>query len=417
MKRIKQKKAVDQGVRQLVLQMPELLSQQLHELVVGAGLAALGAMLEAERESVCGPRYAHVEGRRAHRAGHAPGELALGGRRVSVKRPRARTVDGKEVALKTWEAFADEDPLRQRAVEQMVIGVSTRKYARSLEPVDAKTRGTSKSAVSRRFVALTKQKLEVMLEASIAEIDLAVLMIDGIHIDDHVVLVALGIDVDGNKHILGLHEGATENATACKGLLANMRQRGLRTGASLLVVIDGSKALRKAVRDVMGDKGVVQRCQLHKRRNVVDYLPEGMRTRIDTAMAQAYRCGDAKKAKRLLTNLANVLEEGHPSAAASLREGLDETLTVLRFGLPPALVRTLSTTNAIENIQGGIRRVCRRVTTWRGGSMILRWVGAALVEHSRGFRRVRGHKGLEKLVAELRALDGEKTVARHRKAA
>jgi putative transposase len=417
MKRMKQKKDVDQGIRQLVLQMPEVIAQQLHEMVVGAGLTVLAGMLEAERESVCGPRYAHVEGRRAHRAGHAPGELALGGRRVSVKRPRARTVDGDEVQLKTWEAFADDDPLHRRALEQMVIGVSTRKYARSLEPVAAKTRGTSKSAVSRRFVALTKKKLDAMLESSIGELKLAVLMIDGIHIDDHVVLVALGIDEEGRKHVLGLHEGATENATACKGLLANLRQRGLRTDRSILVVIDGSTALRKAVRDVLGKKGVVQRCQIHKRRNVVDYLPEGMRTRIDTAMAQAYRCGDEKKAKRLLTNLANVLEEEHPSASASLREGLDETLTVLRFGLPEALVRTLSTTNAIENIQGGIRRVCRRVTTWRGGSMILRWVGAALVEHARGFRRLRGHKGMAKLVAELRTLDGENTVAHHRKAA
>jgi transposase-like protein len=326
-------------------------------------------------------------------------------------------VDGHEVPLATWDAFDNDDALNKRAVEQMVIGVSTRKYRRSLEVVDVKTRGTSKSAVSRRFVAMTQAKLDDMLKADLKHIDLAVLMIDGIHVDAHVVLVALGIDTDGKKHVLGFHEGATENANACKTLLANLSERGMRTDRSIFVAIDGSKALRKAVGDVFGDRAVVQRCQLHKRRNVADHLPDAMRKRIDTAMAEAYRSKDPKKAKKLLQNLARVLEVKHPSAAASLREGIDETLTIMAFKLDPALVRCLSTTNPIENIQGGIRRVCRRVTTWRGGSMILRWVGAALIEHGRGFRRLRGHAGMTKLVAALRARDSNGGVAQHVRAA
>lgn len=417
MRKIVQQRVEDQRVMQLVMDVPEIVGRGLHEMVVSAGLSVLARMLEAERERLCGPRYVHSSMRTASRAGNVAGELRLGGRRVSLLRPRVRGVDGHEVQLATWDAFANDDALNQRAVEQMVIGVSTRKYVRSLEEVDVKTRGTSKSAVSRRFVAMTQAKLDEMMKADLKNIDLAALMIDGIHVDAHVILVALGIDAEGKKHVLGFHEGATENATACKALLANLSERGMRTDRSIFVAIDGSTALRRAVRDVFGDRAVVQRCQLHKRRNVADHLPESMRKRIDTAMAQAYRCKDPEKAKKLLQNLARVLEVKHPSAATSLREGLDETLTIMAFKLPAALVRTFSTTNPIENIQGGIRRVCRRVTTWRGGAMILRWVGAALIEHGRGFRRLRGHAGMAKLVAALRARDGKSGVAQHARAA
>lgn len=417
MKKIKQRSEVRQGAQQLVLNIPEIVGKQLHEFVVGRGMRALTELLEAEREQLCGPRYAHSNARTASRAGYAPGELVLGGRRASVMRPRVRGTDKREVKLRTWETFADEDVLNQRAVEQMVIGVSTRKYARSLEPVDVKVRGTSKSAVSRRFVALTAAQLKAMMEASIAHIDLAVLMIDGIVIDDHIVLVALGIDIEGKKHVLGLHEGATENATACTELLAGLRERGMRTDRSVLIVIDGAKALRKAVGAVFGSKAVVQRCQVHKRRNVVDHLPEGMHATTKRAIQQAYKTKSHARARDQLENLARALEEEHPSAAASIREGLDETLTIKRFGLPDALVRTLSTTNPIENIQSGIRRVCKRVTRWKGGNMILRWAGAAVVEHGRGFRRLRGHGGMSTLVAALRALDAGAGVAQQRKAA
>jgi len=416
MKKITKKSEVRQGVEQLVLDIPEIVGRELHELVVGAGMSVLAKMLEAEREQLCGPRYEHSSTRSASRAGHAPGELSLGGRRAQVRRPRVRGVDGSEIKLRTWEMFAGDDVLNQRAVEQMVIGVSTRKYARSLEPVDnVKTRGTSKSAVSRRFVALTEKQLEQVMTADLTRADLAVLMIDGIHMGDHVVLVALGIDVDGTKHVLGVHEGATENATACKDLLAKLAERGLRTDQSVLVVIDGSKALINAVRATFGDKALIQRCQVHKMRNVVDYVPDGMHDNVRRAMRQAYRMKEVDRARTQLKNLARALEKEHPSAAASINEGLEETLTVKALRLPEALERTLSTTNPIENIQSGIRRVCKRVTTWKGGSMILRWVGAALVEHRRGFRRLRGHAGMRALVAALRARDG--AVAQHRKAA
>ena len=393
-------------MQQLVLEIPEVIGRELHELVMSAGMKVLAKMLEAEREQLCGPRYAHSSSRKATRGGHAPGELALGGRRVSVSCPRVR---GREVALRPWDLFAGVDALNERALEQMVIGVSTRKYARSLEDVDLKTRGTSKSAASRRFVALTQARLDEMMKADLSKIDVAALMIDGIAVGKHVVLVALGIDVDGPKHIIGIHEGATENAAACTALLASLRERGMRTDRTILVVIDGSKALRKAVTDVFGNKAVVQRLpgpQEPKRRRP---LPDSMHASVRTAMAQAYKAKGFAAARSPRESRA--LQKEHPSAAASIREGLDETLTIKRFKLPDALVRTLSTTNAIENVNSGIRRVCKRVTTWEGGMMVLRWVGAAVVEHGRGFRRLRGHAGMGSLVAAVRALDTDLLVA------
>ena len=417
MKKVTRKPEEHQRVQQLVLDIPEVIGRELHELVIGAGMNVLARMLEAEREKLCGPRYTHSSSRTATRGGHAPGELALGGRRVSVSRPRVRGVDGREVALRTWETFAGADALNERALEQMVIGVSTRKYGRSLEDVDLKTRGTSKSAVSRRFVALTQARLDEMMKVDLSKIELAALMIDGIAVGEHVVLVALGIDVAGGKHIFGIHEGATENAAACTALLGNLRERGMRTDHTVLVTIDGSKALRKAVTAVFGKKAVVQRCQVHKSRNVVDHLPDSMHASVKDAMRQAYKAKGFAAAHRLLENLARSLQKDHPSAAASIREGLEETLTIKRFKLPDALARTLSTTNAIENVNSGIRRVCKRVTTWESGTMVLRWVGAAVVEHARGFRRVRGHAGMDLLVAALRALDAVPVVAEQEMAA
>ena len=383
----------------------------LHDAIVSAGMGVLGAMLEEERVKLCGPRYAHQPGRSAVRGGHTHGELAFGGRRVSVRRPRVRSVEGDEVTLETWEQFAEADPLTPRAVEQMVLGVSTRKYVRSIEsaPPGVKTRGTSKSAVSRRFVAATREKLQEMMSRDLGSLKLCAIMIDGIHVDEHLVLVALGIDENADKHILGLYEGATENTTVCAGLLSDLEARGLRTDRTMLFVIDGSKALAKAVRAKFGARALIQRCQVHKRRNVEDHLPEDMRRNAGRTISAAYQSGNAVRAKRMLEGLARQLERKHPSAAASLREGLDETLTVMRFDLQTPLARTLSTTNPIEFINGRIRKTTHNVARWDGGEMVLRWLAVALTEASKTFRKLRGYKGMPKLVAALRAHDAKLT--------
>lgn len=302
----------------------QILREGLLSLISLAGTMAVGNILEAERTALCGPAWARGPERVGRRGGHARGRLVLGGREVIVRRPRAHALNGGgELELPSWPELSSRDPLHERAVEQMLVGVSTRKYGRSLEPVapELGAHGTSKSAVSRRFVEKTSMQVEEWITRPLHDLDLLVLMIDGIHVDEHVMLVAIGIDRDGAKHVLGLHEGATENATASKALLADLRERGLDTQRSMLVVIDGSKALREAVRDVFGSRALVQRCQVHKGRNVVDHLPEAEATMAQKVMRQAYRSRDVKRAKKLLLGLARQLQSRHPSAAASLLEG------------------------------------------------------------------------------------------------
>ena len=379
---------------------------ELQELVVASGLKVLEAMLEEDRAAVCGPRYAHQPERQAYRAGHAPSQVVLGGRKVAIRRPRARR-DGTEVPLPTVRAFTDADPLNRRVVDQMLIGVATRQYARSLEPLGANvtTRGTSKSTVSRRFVAQTHAQLDAWRATPLDELDLAVLLIDGVQVGGHCIVVALGIDNTGAKHPLGLWEGATENATVCQGLLTNLVSRGLRTDRSLLVIVDGAKALDTAVTQTFGRAAVVQRCQVHKGRNILEHLPETQRPWVKAILTRAYTNNNVKMAKRLLQDLARRLDTDYPSAAASVREGLDETLTVLGLGLSERLQRSLATTNAIESLLSRTRHVKRNVKRWRGGTMVLRWVAAGVLEAAKGFRRVKGRKNMPALVAALRARD------------
>jgi len=394
------RKAEDEVVQ---LGLAGVVRRGLRELVFDAGMNHLREILEEERSAVCGPRYAQGPERQARRMGHAPGELVLGGRLVQVRRPRARTLDGREVVLPSWAEFRQEDPLTERAVEQMMLGVATRKYERSLEPVapGLRTRGTSKSAVSRRFVAATKSTVAAWLKRDLSAIDMVALMIDGMHVEEHVLLVALAIDGEGKKHVLGLHEGATENAASCRALIAELQARGLRTDKPVLAVLDGSKALAKAVRSAFGSQVLIQRCQAHKLRNVEEHLSEVMRPSVRNAIREAYRSRNVERAKRMLGNLARRLQEEHPGAANSLEEGLDETLTVMEFGLPEWLERFLSTTNAIENLIGTAREVSARVKRWRNAHMVIRWTATGLVEAERQFRKVRDHRGMKMLSAAL----------------
>jgi putative transposase len=379
---------------------------ELFELAMRSGLRVFTAMLEEDRTAICGARYAHEPDRPASRAGTAPSEVVLGGRKVAIQRPRVRTAAG-EIPLPTFQTMADTDPLNRRVVEQMLVGVATRQYARSLEPIPATvaSRGTSKSAVSRRFVAKTRAQLEAWQSASLEGRNLVGLVLDGVHVGEHCLIIALGVAADGQKLALGLWEGSTENAALCQSLLANLQSRGLRTDRSLLVLLDGSKALRKAVRDTFGEVALVQRCQVHKLRNVLDHLPDRQRTWVKAILQRAYRSGDVATARRLLLDLARRLETEHPSAAESVRQGLDETLTVLGLGLPETLRRSLVTTNAAESLISRTRQVKRNVKRWRGGQMVVRWVAAGVLEAVKGFRRLKGHKAMPQLVAALRARD------------
>ena len=378
----------------------------LFELMMQSGLQVLDALLEEDRTALCGPRYAHQAARHASRAGTVPSEVVLGGRKVAMQRPRVRA-EGREVPLPTFQAAAQADPLNRRVVEQMLVGVATRHYARSLESVPAGvvSRGTSKSSVSRRFVAKTTAQLRAWQSAPLDGLDLVALLLDGVHLGDHCLVVALGIAADGQKHALGLWEGATENTAVCQSLLANLQSRGLRTDRSLLVILDGAQALHKATRAVFGEAALIQRCQVHKLRNILDHLPERQRPWVQAIVRRAYRATDVKMATRLLTNLAQRLDEEYPSAAGSVREGLEETLTVLTLHLSARLQRSLTTTNAAESLLSRTRHVKRNVKRWRGGQMMLRWVAAGVLEAVKGFRRLKGCGDMPRLVTALRARD------------
>jgi transposase-like protein len=397
------------GDSQLWLRLPGLVREALYDTVIGAGLACVDEVLEAERVALCGARYEHRAERQALRAGHAASSLVLGGRRVAVSRPRVRGVANCELKLPSWQEWSARDPLDERALAQMVLGVSTRRYARSLEPLPEAVvvRGISKSAVSERFVYGTERKLGELMSRELSGLVLVALMIDGVHFGEHLVLAAVGVDARGDKHVLGLREGATENAAAGRALLADLVERGLATGRSLLIVIDGARALHKAVVEVFGPHALIQRCREHKKRNVTDALPEHQRAAVRSAMNQAYATRDARRARRLLDNLARRLEHQHPSAAASLREGLDETLSVIRLGLPENLERVLSSTNLIENLFSRVREIGRRVKRWQSGTMVLRWTAAGVLEAERGFRKIVGFRALPILVAALRARDAQ----------
>ena len=379
---------------------------ELFELAMRAGLRVFTTMLEEDRTAICGPRYAHQADRVASRAGTVPSEVVLGGRKGALARPRVRAAAG-EVPLPTFTTMAQTDPLDRRVVEQMLVGVATRQYARSLEPLpaDVPSRGTSKSAVSRRFVAKTRAQLETWQAAPLEGLDVVGLLLDGVHVGEHCLIVALGIAADGSKHALGLWEGSTENATVCQSLLANLQSRGLRTDRSLLVLLDGSQALRKAVREMFGEAALVQRCQMHKLRNILDHLPDRQRPWGKAIVQRASRHGEVGTATRLLQDLARRLETDHPSAAASVREGLEETLTIIGLGLSDARRRSLSTTNAAESLISRTRHVKRNVKRWQGGLMVLRWAAAGVLEAVKGFRRLKGHKEMPKLVTALRARD------------
>lgn len=386
------------------------LEEDYFSLCIRSGDIVLRAMLEADRTELCGPKWGRDSNREVVRAGTTRSEVTLGGRRVAITRPRARTSDGAEVSLPTFAWATNRDPLDRATMSAVSAGVSTRGYESTLDPLPpgVDERSTASSSVSRRFVAMSTAKLKQWLNAPLEDLELEAILIDGIHFADHCILIALGVTAQGQKKILGLHEGSTENATVGRTLLTNLVTRGLDPTRPMLFGIDGSKALRKAIRDVWGDAGVVQRCQVHKLRNVLDHLPETERPWVRSRMRKAYEEPTYQKAVAALERLARELEREHPGAAASLREGLEETLTLQRLGIRGALFRTLRSTNAIENLNGLIATYTRNTKRWRGGSMILRWIAAALDHSQPRFRAVRGFSELPKLRA---ALDREIAIA------
>ena len=372
-------------------------------LCVGAGKAVLSAMMEQDRVALCGPKGVPDSARSAYRGGHTKSWVTLGGRKIAIARPRVRALSAAEPGLPTFAWAAQTDPLDAATIAAISAGVSTRRYRTTLDglPAGEEDGSTSKSAVSRRFVALSSERLGEWLDRALDELVLPVVMIDGIHFRDRVVLIALGIDDHGDKHILGIREGSTENTRVVRSLLADLVERGLDPQAPRLWVIDGAKALRRAITDVFGSSALVQRCQEHKRRNVLDHLPKELHASVSRTLRDAWETQDLLLARRQLDRLAHSLARAHPGAAASLREGLGETLTVTELGIDGALHRTLRSTNPIENLNGLVAHYTRNVKRWNDGYMLLRWIGSALHEAAGGFRCVRGFREMKHLVRAL----------------
>lgn len=376
----------------------------LLEWVHTLGVGALRAVFTAEAEALAGPKGKHQRARTHHHWGHTATELTFGGRRIQVARPRVRTRAGQEVVLPAVAAWRERDPLTARVLEQILLGVSTRGYAGSLEagPPGVASRGTSKSAVSRTLGRRLTTTLAAQLEQRLDEVEVLALFLDGVVVAGQTVIVVLGLTRAGDKRPLGLRLGSTENAVLCTELLQDLLARGLSITERVLCVIDGGKGLRKAVQDVLGTAAVIQRCQIHKARNLQALLPKSRQAHVRATLRRAYRAASANAARRQLKALGRWLESnGHVDAAASLREGLEETLTVLTLGLPTRLQRFFATTNCIENLIGTVRHVTRNVKRWRDGRMIRRWVGLALGRAATRFRRIKGHGELDTLTTAL----------------
>jgi putative transposase len=374
-------------------------------LSVGVGLRVVHELMEAEVTEIVGPRGKWNPDRAASRHGHEDGSMTLGGRRVPVSRPRVRSVEGNELPITTYEYFADRDPLHRAVMDRMLAGVSTRKFARVAEPVgeDVERTATSKrkSSVSEMFIEKTRTALGELMARRLEDTRLAVLMLDGLEIAGRVHVVALGISTEGVKVPLGLWEGSTENATLARSLLADLVDRGLDPGQAILFVLDGGKALRRAIRDVFGETALVHRCHRHKERNVLDLLPERDRPPILARVRGAWALKDAQEAEQQLERLAAELDRTWPDAAGSLREGMTETLTLMRLGITGRLAKTLSSTNPIESMIEIVRHTQRNVKRWQDGDMRKRWTAAGMLEAEQQFRRIVGYSDLAKLVTAI----------------
>jgi len=372
-------------------------------LSVGVGLGVVHELMELEVDEVVGPKGKHDPDRTAKRHGHEDGSMTLGGRRVEVRRPRMRTAeDEHELPVQSYGYFADRDPLTRAVMDRMLAGVSTRKFQRVGEPVggevEQSSSSTSKTTVSELFIERTRTALGELMSRQLDDVRLAVMMLDGLEIAERTHVVALGISTEGVKIPLGLWEGSTENATLARTLLADLVDRGLDPEQAILFVIDGAKALRRAIKDVFGEHALVHRCHRHKERNVCDLLPERDRDQVRSRIRAAWSLSDAELAKQRLELLASELDRTWPDAAGSLREGMHDTLTLMRLGITGQLATTLSSTNPCESMIEIVRYTQRNVKRWRDGDMRKRWTAAGMLVAEQQFRRIIGYRDLAKLV-------------------
>jgi transposase-like protein len=404
---------------QVILEMPLPVAEVLGgipEAVEGlsqqAGLMLIQAVIKSECEKIAGQKHTKDPLRTANWWGSLFSPVYYDGQKTLIERPRLRGKDNKEIQLSTYRAFQSPKTMKHTVMKQMILGISSRNYEEAIETF-INGYGIKKSSISRHFVKATAEQMREFMERDISGLQLCAIFIDGIEFKRQMLAVALGLDKTGKKHILGLWQGATENSTVCNNLIDDIQRRGLDMEKDYLFVLDGSKALRSAVAKKFGKEVLVQRCQQHKRRNVRDHLPPEHQQAIDARISAAYNMADYDNAKASLDLTVKYLERLNPSAAASLREGLEETLTLHRLGVTGLLRKTLSTTNPIESCFSVTRTVTGRVKRWQGGDMIQRWAVAALLRAERKFKRVKGYREIPKLITALvqKNIDGKEVAA------
>lgn len=404
---------------QMVLPMAEMvgwLREGVGALIRQAGLRVMELLMEEEVRERVGERSQPRPDRTANRWGKERGFCVVMGQKVPIERSRVWTTDGQEVRLGSYEMFRRSEPLTETVWEKLMLGLSTRKYGQAVREF-AEAYGLEKSAISEHFIDASREKLKAMMERRLEKMRLCALLIDATPFAGQQMVAALGISQDGRKTILGLRQGATENATVVGELLGDLMNRGLDFSEPRLYVLDGGKALHAAVKKHGGEAALIQRCQVHKRRNVLDHLSEGERPVVARKLNAAYALEDYAAAKQALDTLHRELMELNPSAARSLGEGLEETLTVHRLHVPPQLRKSLASTNVIESAFSIVERVCANVKRWHGGDQRERWVGSGLLLAEKQFRRVQGHKQIPVLLRELEALAPSKAeVVKRRKA-
>ena len=377
----------------------EIAEEGLKEMVFEVGMKVMYQLFEWDVEDLAGPKGKHNKDRIAYRHGTEPTKVVFGDKKIKVTKPRIRS-GGHDVPLPSLQYFQNEDALDGSIVTRLLCGISTRKYDRTTANECGEGACTSKSEVSRRFITGLNKLMDEFFNRRLDDTFPAI-MIDGIEVGGMTVIAALGIANDGKKQVLGLVEGGSENSDAVKSLLADLIERGLNTDVPRLFVLDGSKALKKAVTDTFGNKSFIQRCQVHKKRNVLSHLPQSEQANIGLAISRAYMEFDYDKALHQLHIIANNLDNRYPDAAASMREGLEETLTVYRLNIPALLRKTLTSTNAMESANSAAAGVVRRISKWRDGEMVLRHMAAGFLEAERGFRRVQGFREMPFLIAAL----------------
>ena len=403
---------------QLVLPMAEMvgwLRQGVGELIRQAGVQLVGLLMEEEVRELVGERSQPQSARTANRWGTERGYCVVMGQKVPIERPRVRTTGDREVRLGSYELFHRGEPLTETVWEKLMLGLSTRKYGQAIRQF-TEAYGLEKSAVSEHFIEASRAKLKDMMERRLEKMRLCALLIDATPFEGQQMVAALGIAQDGQKTILGLRQGATENATVVGELLGDLVSRGLDFTEPRLYILDGAKALSAAVKKYAGESAAIQRCQVHKRRNVLDHLTDEQRPAVAKKLNAAYALEDHAAAKQALNLLHRELMDLNPSAARSLGEGLEETLTVHRLHVPMQLRKTLASTNVIESAFSIVEQVCKNVKRWHGGDQRERWVGSGLLVAQKQFRRVTGYKQIPALIRELKALAPPQTeIAKRRK--